>query len=365
MTEEQQPLYMLESLGLTGPRGAALQGVDWKIRDRAVTVLLGPAGTGKTALLRALSGHPDPPGWQRTGTCLYRGRRLWDTTLPADELAFLPQRRSTWHTRGAEQSSAPTRTWRDVLAQGHHTVLLDEPTVGVPASDVEELIAALRAHVSRGAALVVTHDMTFARRVADEVCLLCAGEVIASGQAKDFFDRPPNELAARFVSQGNCWPAGSLVPELPSHFHWLLPGRLAGMGRPGLLRDVEEDLASVAAAGVGVLVTLTSDPIPGHLLKSVGLQGRHFPVRDMGVPGLGPTARLCREIERRIETGGVALHCQAGLGRTGLLLACMLVWLGRKPDEAIREVRTVVEGYIQSNAQLRFVAQFADSIGVK
>jgi atypical dual specificity phosphatase len=135
------------------------------------------------------------------------------------------------------------------------------------------------------------------------------------------------------------------------------------MGKPGLLADVDSDLAAIASAGVTHLITLTEGPFDLAKLRSFGIRGRHFPIRDMGVPALGSTARLCREIQTTVEDGGVvAVHCHAGLGRTGTILAAMKVWLGAEPDEAVDAVRQVNPGYIQSRQQLAFVRQFHDSV---
>jgi atypical dual specificity phosphatase len=149
---------------------------------------------------------------------------------------------------------------------------------------------------------------------------------------------------------------------LPSHFRWILPGRLAGMGRPGLLGPADQDLEAVASAGATLLVTLTEEPLPFDL-RPYGLLGRHFPIRDMGVPSIHATAALCREIERGFATGGVVLHCHAGLGRTGTVLAAALCWLGHPPDEAIATLRGIGRSYIQTRSQEEFVRSFAAAVG--
>mgnify|MGYP003393695704 CR=1 FL=1 len=239
-------------------------------------------------------------------------------------------------------------------------MLLDEPTRGIPEEEVTDLVQALRTHTKHGAAIVVTHNLAFAREVADEVCLLCAGEIVACGEAERFFNHPPSDLAAQFLRQGNCSPPPRPQP-LPPHFNWILPGRLAGMGKPGLLGNIDEDLTAIATAGITHLVSLTKDLFSAEKLLSYGITGRHFPITDMSVPAIGPTASLCRDIKRQMGNGeGVALHCHAGLGRTGTILACILVWIGRSPDDAIKEIRAIGKGYIQNKAQHDFVHRFAE-----
>ncbi|MFO0571418.1 MAG: protein-tyrosine phosphatase family protein [Polyangiaceae bacterium] len=229
------------------------------------------------------------------------------------------------------------------------------------ASSSEELTRLLRDHTRRGAALVVTHDLGLARRVADRVALLVAGALIAEASCDEFFERPPHPLARRFLEQGNCWPGSGGVPELPPHFRWIVSDRLAGMGKPGLLAPVENDLDAIAIAGVRLLVSLTERPLPAELLRARGIRGRHFPIADMGVPAMLQTARLCNEISRAMDAGeGVAVHCHAGLGRTGTILAAVLVWRGAQPSQAISELRATGRAYVQNEAQERFVQRFAE-----
>jgi atypical dual specificity phosphatase len=331
---------------IDGPNGPLLRGLNLDFADRAVTAVVGPSATGKSVLLRTLAGGELPAGWRRSGAWSFPPDVSAGTTL------WIPQGRRL--TTGLEASER--RPWLEsLIPEDARLVLLDEPTRSIALGAAGELGQLLRRRAERSACIVVTHDISFARRFADEVCLLCAGKLEAQGRSPDFFDAPPTELARRFVEQGNCWPAPAR-PQLPPHFHWVLEGQLAGMGAPGLLGDAEQDLCAIATHGIGLLVSLTRQPVPASLLRSFGIQGRHFPIEDMGVPALGATLRLLHEMSRSIAAGvPVAVHCQAGLGRTGMLLAAYLIAQGASPDEAIRTVRAIVPQYIQSQAQLRFL----------
>lgn len=342
-------LFDLENASLRSEDSVLLEEMNWQIRDRGVTVILGPAGTGKSTLLRSLAGQR-PPGVELCGSWRFAGGAI---DVAAERVAFLPQRKRP-------------RAWRDALDMtGVAAVLLDEPTVGLSSTESTELAAALRARSRSAAVALVTHDVSFAERVADDIGFICAGRLAAHGPARELFAAPPDDLFERFLKQGNCWP-GPPPLRLPSHFRWILPLGLAGMARPGLVGKEDSDLLSIASAGVNVLITLTEDPFPATKLAAYGIRGRHFPIVDMGVPAVGPTARLCRDIERDMREGNaVAVHCHAGLGRTGTILAAMLVWLGRSAQSAVSEVRSHTNLYIQSNAQLDFVDRFAEACGPK
>lgn len=358
MTGRGAPLFELEDAAIAGPRGKVLDELTWRIRDRAISVLLGPAGIGKSLTLRSLAGERLPVGWTATGAWRHRGRPIVPGRRPPG-VAWCPQRGA--HRLGVETNPGAGCDWRDVVGTGANAVLLDEPERGASAQERDELVAALERCREDGAAVVITHDLRFARRVADHVCLFVAGGIAAATDARTFFEQPPCDLVRRFLEQGNCWPPGPLPPQLPSHFRWILPEGLAGMGRPGLLGAEETDLEAIAVAGVELLVSLTREPVPVDRLRGFGIQGRHFPIKDMGVPAVRNAARLCAEIHRRIEGGSaVALHCHAGLGRTGTMLAAYLVWTGSTAEEAIRRVRQASPKYIQSDAQLEFIRRFAE-----
>ncbi len=142
-------------------------------------------------------------------------------------------------------------------------------------------------------------------------------------------------------------------------FKWVLPGQLAGCAKPGVWTSIERDMGLLQQLGIRLVVTLTETPLDPPP-TAFGLRSLHFPIPDMGVPQPGEALRVCREIVHSISQGEpVAIHCKAGLGRTGTLLACTLVVLGSSAVEAVRAVRTVCPQYIQSDEQERFVGELA------
>ena len=338
-------LLEIRAGGLLAPGRALLAAVDLSLQRGEVLALLGPGGAGKSSLLRAAVGHPEAAGWQRTGG--------WHLAVDPASTHFLPQGRPD----RAENDRAD-------LVPRLPLLLLDEPRCPSTDDGRAFFAAVLRERAASGSGvLLVTHDLSLARQAADHVVLLVAGSVRASQPAAQFFATAGDGLVARFVAQGNVSLPPAPLP-LPSHFRWILADRLAGMGRPGLLDLEERDLEAIAAAGVQILVSLTDQAVAASQLRPFGIEGWHLRIADMGVPPLGPLIRLCRDVNRVLEQGRpVAVHCHAGLGRTGLVLACVLVWRGSAPAAALAQLRATGRGYVQTGAQEQLIARFCREIG--
>ncbi|MCS6901533.1 MAG: protein-tyrosine phosphatase family protein [Myxococcales bacterium] len=344
-------------------------------RSPSLTAVVGHGGAGKSSVLRALGGLASTE--ELEGTWTYRGGPLpyaerWRFTehrslekIPSPEgggVVLLEQLCRSTPLPGVD------RGWRLLLEELRvsraSAWLLDEPTVGAPDDFVEGLKRLLLEAKSTRDIVLVTHDQSLVREVADDVCLL-GGGTLELHNALSLFQNPPTPLAQTYLRTGSSWlcPLPE-VPGLPNHFHWVLEDRLAGMGRPGLNRDVEEDLAALSGANVNVLISLTEASFPAEQLRPFGIEGRHFPIPDMGFPAVGPAARLCKFVETRLKDGDrVVFHCHAGLGRTGMMLAATLVWMRTDAREAIARIRSVNPRFIQTAEQERFLQRFQDDVG--
>lgn len=121
-------------------------------------------------------------------------------------------------------------------------------------------------------------------------------------------------------------------------------------GRRGGADDVRRDLAAIAGRGATRLVTLVeADELPIPLadwrdaVAAAGLSWHHLPITDYGVPDAGFEA-LWAEIDlpaRLVAGETIAIHCRAGIGRTGTVAARLLVeTAGLAPAAAIALVRS-------------------------
>jgi atypical dual specificity phosphatase len=138
----------------------------------------------------------------------------------------------------------------------------------------------------------------------------------------------------------------------PSGFAWLVPGRLAGAPQPGVVQSMDIDLQALRRCGVTVLITLTERDLPQEPLQQHGLRNLHLPVHDHESPTVAQIQMLLARMSAMLRAGEVlAVHCLAGLGRTGTVLAAWLVREGLTADEALRRVRLIDAKYVQSQAQ--------------
>jgi atypical dual specificity phosphatase len=97
-------------------------------------------------------------------------------------------------------------------------------------------------------------------------------------------------------------------------------------------------------------------------VADAGLLALHVPVADMSPPTIDQIRTCISAIERAHARGmGVAVHCAAGLGRTGTVLACYLVSRGMGAAEAIGRMRELRPGSVETSEQEEVVFEFARS----
>lgn len=149
----------------------------------------------------------------------------------------------------------------------------------------------------------------------------------------------------------------------PNGFSWLVPGRLAGTPWPGVVHDMDADLKALSRCGITMLITLTEKDFPQDALARHGLKNFHLPVYDQEPPTVAQMQMLLARMSAALRRGEVlAVHCLAGLGRTGTVLAAWLVREGLTAEEALRRVRLIDAQYVQSDAQEALLHEFENAL---
>jgi polar amino acid transport system ATP-binding protein len=222
----------------------ALDGVSMEVRKDQVVCLIGPSGSGKSTLLRCtnglelidegeirLDGEPMPLDWngmrrvrQRMGMVFQnfelfphktalgnvaigpmtvlrmtreaaeaRAVALLDKVGLADKAKSFPAALSG----GQQQRVAIARA----LAMEPEVMLFDEPTSALDPETIGEVLNVMKRLAEEGMTMiVVTHEMTFARRVADWVVVFERGTVIEQGPPAQIFDAPLVGRTQEFLS---------------------------------------------------------------------------------------------------------------------------------------------------------------------
>ncbi len=344
-------LLRLEDLTIRYAERTALDSVSLDVRAGEIVALLGPSGSGKSSMLRAVTGL-EPPA---AGSVWFEGRDI--TTQPTHERGFglmfqdfalfphrdvgdnvafglrmrgqsaaamtarvaevlglvgLPgaERRSVTQLSGGEQQRVALAR---ALAPEPRLLMLDEPMGSLDRALRERLPIELRAIFLRLGltVLYVTHDQEEAFSVADRVVILRGGRIEADGTPQELWTRPPSGFVATFLGFRNVAPvtvhAGvALTPwgEL------LLPDAPDGQGtivlKPGSLSITPDGAIGGVVAGQRfkgdhALVTLDTDA--GGSLE---LEVRHGPP-----PEVGTRLAIAADPEAIERVAGLTTHALA------------------------------------------------------
>ena len=232
---------------LTKQFGASpvLRGIDCAIHASEVVCVIGPSGSGKSTFLRCLNGLEEASG----GTVLVNKVSVHDPKTDIDalraEIGMVFQRFNLFpHKTVLENITlAPSKVRKltdaqararasellqkvglidkidaypnqlsggqqqrvaiaRALAMQPRIMLFDEPTSALDPEMVGEVLAVMQALAEEGMTMVVvTHEMGFARQVADRVIFLDEGLVVEDGTPLELFDHPKEERTRRFLSK--------------------------------------------------------------------------------------------------------------------------------------------------------------------
>ena len=155
--------------------------------------------------------------------------------------------------------------------------------------------------------------------------------------------------------------------------HWVFgiePHRLAVSARPHGGKDLRSEVVAWKSAGVGVVVSLL-EPAEvrelelGHqaqLCEEHEITFRSFPIRDRSAPGSPQElSAFVGELHGYLlARKAVAIHCRAGIGRTGLVAGCLLHRLGIPSGEVFHLLsRSRGISMPDTEAQIQWVEEYA------
>ncbi|MEU9558365.1 amino acid ABC transporter ATP-binding protein [Streptomyces fumanus] len=248
---------MIEAVGVRKSFGAltVLDDVSLTVPESTVTCVIGPSGSGKSTLLRCVNrlegidagrivvdGELVGYEWrggrlrersrrsvarQRTRTgMVFQNFRLFPHMTVLDNITEAPRallglKRAAAEERargllarvglagketsrphqlsgGEQQRAAIARA----LAMEPRAMLFDEPTSALDPELTREVLTVIRELADGGMTMiVVTHEMRFAREIADQVVFMDKGRIIETGPPATVFDAPRNDRTARFLAR--------------------------------------------------------------------------------------------------------------------------------------------------------------------
>ena len=147
---------------------------------------------------------------------------------------------------------------------------------------------------------------------------------------------------------GNLWrKVHGKITKKPTNFSWLLDKELAGCGMP----TTQDEINWVLKQGVKSIITMTENALPESWIQNVNYF--HVPTEDLNAPDMDKIDSAVDFIHERINNNEpVMVHCAAGIGRTGTILACYLIKYQKySAKDAIEKVRKERPGSVQSERQ--------------
>lgn len=152
---------------------------------------------------------------------------------------------------------------------------------------------------------------------------------------------------------------------------WVIPGVLAGMPMPfihpdrrlnlgGPLTAFDDELQTLCSAGIHAVVSLLNIPSDKAIYESAGFAFLCLPLPDGGAPTRSQATEFVQFVSgQRKAQRPVAVHCEAGLGRTGTMLATYLIFQGESADGAVNRIRALEPAAIETPRQLQFLKEYA------
>ena len=245
MSEAAQPMIQLENVDKFFGSFQALKGVNLTVNKGEKVVVCGPSGSGKSTLIRCVNRLEE----HSSGKIIVNGHELTDAVkdidavrrevgmvfqsfnlfpqltvlenlmlaprlvrkIPKDEnrknamrlleRVKIPDQADKWPSAlsgGQQQRVAIARA----LCMNPEVILFDEPTSALDPEMISEVLDVMIDLAREGMTMIcVTHEMGFARSVADNVVFMDQGEIVETGPPATFFDNPKSDRTKLFLEQ--------------------------------------------------------------------------------------------------------------------------------------------------------------------
>jgi general L-amino acid transport system ATP-binding protein len=240
-----EPLIVCEGVEKWFGRFQALRGIDLSVGRQEVVVVIGPSGSGKSTLIRCINrleehdrGSIVVDGTElnndvrriaevrREVGMVFQSFNLFPHLTVLDNITLGPRKVRRWPKARAEQVARemlervkiPEQAGKypgqlsggqqqrvaiaRALAMQPKIMLFDEPTSALDPEMIAEVLDVMRELARSGMTMiVVSHEMGFAREVADRVMFMADGQIVEVGTPDHFFRNPTEERTKLFLSQ--------------------------------------------------------------------------------------------------------------------------------------------------------------------
>lgn len=135
---------------------------------------------------------------------------------------------------------------------------------------------------------------------------------------------------------------------MAERFSWVLKDIIAGMERPGLYQDIQNDIEFLNEKGISVIVNLEE-----YFWEYPDFEVLHLPIDDFSPPNPDDFENFIEFVCSHIDEGNkVLVHCHAGMGRTNVMIASYMVYKDNmKPDQALEKVKDLRPAHLVTDEQ--------------
>ncbi len=131
----------------------------------------------------------------------------------------------------------------------------------------------------------------------------------------------------------------------------------------GELHQFDDELPELSRAGIGGVVSLLNIPTDAKLYADAGFEFICLPIADGQPPSLQQVSEFVAFVDAIRKRGkSIAVHCEAGCGRTGTMLCAYLITKGLRPDAAIEQVRSAEPSAVETASQIDFLFKLPSNL---